>query len=338
MLRTTLLCLIFSISLYSVLPGQDVSFSQFFAAPLHLNPGLVGVTDAPRFTLNYRDQWPNWPNAYRTYAFAYEQPLNALNSGVGLRILTDDAGRGIYKTTAISGVYGYHIKMRDDLSVRIGIDAGVFQTRLDWDKLLFGDQLDPVTGNEGNQLTQENRPENLERTVVDFSTGLVVYGRRFYGGIALHHLNRPDESLLNINDNLRAGRPLRMTAHVGAQFSAGPGNIGRGQAFVSPSILYMRQGGFSQLTAGAYTGYKSVFGGLWYRHAGQNPDAIIGLVGFRYQTIRIGYSYDLTVSGLSVGTTGGTHEVSFTISLADSDALARKRRATRYNDCFALFK
>lgn len=322
----------------SALPGQDAVFSQFFAAPLHLNPALVGVTQAPRFTANYRDQWPNWPNAYRTFAFAYEQPVRALNSGLGIRILTDDAGEGIYQTTSASGVYGYQIRIRDDLVARIGIEAGILQTRLDWDQLLFGDQLDPLLGGDAGQFTQENRPDNLDRTVVDFSTGIVIHGPQFYGGIALQHLNRPDESLLEINDNLRTGRPMRFTVHGGAQFSLERGNIRQPGSFISPSILYVRQAGFSQLTSGVYAGYKSVFGGLWYRHTGQNADAVIGLIGYRYQTLRIGYSYDLTISGLSVGTTGGTHEISLAISLADSDALESRRKKTRYNDCFRLFQ
>ena len=55
--------------------AQDPVFSQFFAAPLQLNPAFAGVSHAPRFMLNHRNQWPTWPNAYQTYAIAYEQAL-----------------------------------------------------------------------------------------------------------------------------------------------------------------------------------------------------------------------------------------------------------------------
>jgi len=328
------------LSLIALVPcfGQDVTFSQFFAAPIQLNPALAGVTGAPRININYRNQWPNWPNAYRTYAVSYEQPLDFVNSSLGVRALTDDAGDGIYRTNSVSAVYGYHLRFRDNMSVRFGIEAGILQTRLDWDKLLFGDQLDPLLGGDASQFTEENRPDNLQRTDLDFSAGLVVSGETFYGGVVLHHLNRPDESVLEINDNLRTGRPLRLTVHGGAQINFEGGNNRYGESFISPSILYARQADFSQLTVGMYSGYRSVFGGLWYRHSGNNADAAIALVGFHYQTLRIGYSYDLTISGLSVGTTGGTHELSLSISFADSDARQRRRSRTRYNDCFGLFK
>ncbi|MEL7160766.1 MAG: type IX secretion system membrane protein PorP/SprF, partial [Bacteroidota bacterium] len=38
------------------LQAQDPMFSQFYAAPLRLNPALAGVSTAPRVALNYRTQ------------------------------------------------------------------------------------------------------------------------------------------------------------------------------------------------------------------------------------------------------------------------------------------
>lgn len=332
------LFLIFFVGFFLTGQAQDVTFSQFFAAPLHLNPAMVGVTGSARFSLNYRNQWPNWPNAYRTYSAAYEQPIPGVNGSLGIRTLTDDAGDGIYRTTAIGGIYGYNLQFRNDFNIQLGIDVGILQTRLDWDKLLFGDQLDPLLGADVNQFTSENRPENLQKTVVDISSGIVFYGNNIYAGMALHHLNQADESLLQINDNLRAGRPIRFTVHGGIQINMESDNIRKGEAFISPNILYAHQADFSQLTMGAYAGYKSVFGGAWYRITGDNADAAIALIGYKYNGWRIGYSYDLTVSGLSVGTTGGTHEVSLGFVFSETEAYQREKKRTRYNNCFGMFK
>ncbi|MEL7422621.1 MAG: type IX secretion system membrane protein PorP/SprF, partial [Bacteroidota bacterium] len=41
------------------LQAQDPIFSQFYAAPLQLNPAFAGTTIAPRFTFNHRNQYPN---------------------------------------------------------------------------------------------------------------------------------------------------------------------------------------------------------------------------------------------------------------------------------------
>ncbi|MDZ7648916.1 MAG: type IX secretion system membrane protein PorP/SprF [Cytophagales bacterium] len=39
--------------------AQDPQFSQYYAAPLYLNPAFTGTTQDHRFITNYRNQWPN---------------------------------------------------------------------------------------------------------------------------------------------------------------------------------------------------------------------------------------------------------------------------------------
>jgi len=73
-MRKHLLLLLFVVSFVQI-HAQDPIFSQFFAAPLHLNPAFAGVSHAPRFLHKHRNQRPSWPNAYQTYAIAYEQAL-----------------------------------------------------------------------------------------------------------------------------------------------------------------------------------------------------------------------------------------------------------------------
>jgi type IX secretion system PorP/SprF family membrane protein len=320
--------------------AQDVTFSQFYAAPLHLNPAFAGVTLGPRISLNYRDQWPSWPNAYRTFAATYEQPLEDLNSGLGVILMADDAGNGIYKTISASGVYSYQLRIRDNLRIKIGVQAGIIQNRLDWDQLIFVDQLDPLSGANGPDgspiISDEQRPDRLNRTNLDFSTGLLIYGGQFYGGISIKHLNRPDDSFLSVNNNLGIGLPARFSVHAGTQIYINRGNNRSAPTFISPNILFEQQAGFGQLNAGAYASYGQVFGGLWYRHTFENPDAIIGLMGVRYGVLKIGYSYDLTMSDLSASRPGGTHEISVIINLEDSRRLRRKS-SSDLNDCFKMF-
>jgi type IX secretion system PorP/SprF family membrane protein len=323
--------------------AQDPVFSQFYAAPLQINPAFAGATYAPRVTLNYRNQYPGWPNAYATYSASYEQSIEALNSGLGFVVMADVAGDGIYKTNRFHAVYGYQVRVVDDFHVKFGVEAGMIQTTVDWNKLQFGDQLDPITGgvdpSGAPNVSEEQRPVNLNKTIFDVSAGLLAYGGNFYGGVSVKHLNSPDESLLEINENLAAGLPLRLTVHTGVEINIDGGNNRRSSAFISPNLMFIKQGEFTQVNAGAYAGFGKFFGGLWYRHTFSNPDAAIALVGFREGVLRIGYSYDLTVSELATapGGAGGAHEISLTINFDDSRALQRSRRSSRYNDCFKMF-
>jgi hypothetical protein len=58
---------------------------------------------------------------------------------------------------------------------------------------------------------------------------------------------------------------------------------------------------------------KNVFmGGVWYRHTDPNSDALILMVGVKKDAIRIGYSYDLTVSDARAAAPG-SHEISLII-------------------------
>ncbi|HRX13148.1 MAG TPA: type IX secretion system membrane protein PorP/SprF, partial [Draconibacterium sp.] len=52
---------------YGAAFSQDVSFSQFFANPLHLNPAFSGSVGIPRIALQYRNQWHGFNNAFTTY-------------------------------------------------------------------------------------------------------------------------------------------------------------------------------------------------------------------------------------------------------------------------------
>lgn len=313
--------------------AQDPVFSQFYLAPTQLNPAFVGNTHGPNFTLNYRNQWPSINQAYVTYAASYDQFFKDINSGFGFVLLADDAGNGILKTNKLLLQYSYRARVNRDMFIKGGLEAGVAQHRLAWNQLIFFDQLDPEFGSVtpgGTTIpTSEQEPENTQIYYPDISFGLALYSRKYFGGIVLKHLNNPENSFYQDANNLTSGLPLRYTIHAGAQFSNGR-NYRAGDPFFSPNIMFVGQGAFKQLNIGAYGGLGPVFGGLAYRHAWTNPDAIIASFGFRTGVLRIGYSYDITVSKLSTSS-GGAHELGVNFILSSPDEID-------YNDCFGLFR
>ncbi len=320
------------------LQAQDPIFSQFYAAPLQINPAFAGNTNAPHITANYRNQFTNLDNyqAFRTYAVSYSQFFKPVNSGFGLQIMSDDIAEGLLSTNSITAAYTYRVQVNKDLFFKIGAEAGAFQTRLDWDRLIFLDQIDPTFGpSDENGIpnpTQENRPDDLNRLSLDLGAGFLAYNRVFYAGFSLKHLNTPNQSFLLINDNLNTGLPMRMTLHSGAQIILKEGNKRQGPTFISPNIMVIKQGDFGQVNAGTYAGLGSFFAGVWYRHAWSNSDAAIFLVGVQKDIYKIGYSFDLPLqTNLGIGTTGGTHELSVVISF-------EKPGKKDLNDCFQLFR
>ena len=64
-----------------------------------------------------------------------------------------------------------------------------------------------------------------------------------------------------------------------------------------------------------------------FRQGFNNPDAFIALLGIQTSVVKIGYSYDVTVSKLS-NATGGSHEVSFALQF---DCRPKKKRIRAIN-------
>lgn len=315
--------------------AQDPIYSQYYAAPLQLNPAFAGNTYSPHISINYRNQWPALNQAYVTYSVAYSQFFKDFNSGIGLMIQTDDAGQGLYKTTKVSGVYSYRLQINDNLNLKLGLEGSLVRINLDWEKLIFVDQVDPTLGftsGGGTPFpTAEVQPENLSNNYFDASAGILLYSSHFYAGVTTKHLNTPNETFLEINENLDGGLPLRLGLHAGYEFKISEGNKKRQASFISPNVMFVKQGDFGQLNIGAYGNLGAIFGGLWYRQGFANPDAAIALVGFQAGGYKIGYSYDITISKLSLGRSGGSHEISLIMNFD-------KPEKVDYNDCFGLFR
>lgn len=311
--------------------GQDPVFTQYYAAPLQTNPAFAGTGYAPNFAMNYRNQWPSL-NAYVTYAISYDQFIKPINSGFGFMVLSDDAGQGLIKTTKVAGYFSQRIQLSKDFYAKIGVELAWVQGRYNWNSFRFGDQLDeilgPVSAGGTPFPTEENTPENLNNSYGDLGAGLLFYNKTIYGGFSIKHINRPNESLLGTNENLFGGLPYRFSTHLGAEIELIEGNKRKPAAFISPNIMFVRQGDFGQINGGAYFGYGAVFVGAWYRHAWTNPDAVIASVGIQQGIFKIGYSYDFTVSNLA--NTGGSHEISLRIK--------PREPKQDFNDCFQLFR
>ena len=81
MLRNFLIGLFCLLNLLSM-KAQHYQFSQFYAAPTHLNPAFAGAHVCSRFTMNYRSQWAGIPGGFTTYQAAFDHYFRRTKSGI----------------------------------------------------------------------------------------------------------------------------------------------------------------------------------------------------------------------------------------------------------------
>ncbi len=317
------------------LQAQDPVFSQFYLSPLQLNPGLSGLTEDPRFSANYRNQYPGFNNAYRTYSLSYDQFFPTINGGIGGWLLSDDAGDGILTTLKAAGIFSYRLRLKDNLFAKTGIEVGIVQSTLNWNKLVFGDQIDDYTGTISPGgipfPTDETAPDRNKVIYPDLGFGMIVYGGDLYTGLSVRHLNRPDPDFLAINSELSPRIPMRWTFHAGGSWPLFSRIFRQSMEIsFSPSLILVKQGPFSQINGGFTVDAEILTLGLHYRVSSGKSEALIGSIGFRTNQLRLGYSFDYTVSGFPLS--GGTHEIGIVYHLNDGDT------ESRYNDCLNIFR
>lgn len=291
--------------------AQDPQFTQFYANPLYLNPAFAGTVKCPRFSLNYRNQWPQLSGNFVTYSASYDQHVPVISGGVGLIAVSDVAGKGTLRSNSITGIYSYQRPINRYFSIKLGVSAGYTQKTLDWGRLTFGDQIDD---RRGFIYTTREIPRGGDRSFVDFSGGILGFSEKFYFGAAAHHINQPNESLINGTSRL----PVRFTGHAGMVLPLQADRRGRSESSISPNILYQLQDDLTQINIGVYVQKGPLVFGAWYRV----DDSFIGLLGVHAGNLKIGYSYDLTTSKLTPST-GGSHEVSMSTTLK-----CKKRKVT----------
>lgn len=295
------------------LPGntsfaQDPQFSQFYAASLYLNPAFAGNTLQGRFTLNYRNQWPSIPKGFISYAFSYDHNLRDLNSGLGLLVLHDKAGSGGLRFTSIGGLYSYNAQLSRKQAIRAGLRFSYVARDYDLTRLVFADQIA-----RGSSTTIES---NLGEgtSYIDLGAGMVFYSKNYWAGLAFDHLNKPNESLTGTTTEL----PIKTSLHAGYNIPVKRDIKYEVESSVTIAVNYKAQQKWDQLDIGTYYNHNALVIGMWYRgipllkeyQPGYgNNDALIVLVGVQVGGMRIGYSYDITISKLA-NSTNGSHEIS----------------------------
>ncbi len=308
--------------------AQDAQFSQYYAAPLYLNPAFAGTGMGHRFIANYRNQWPSIANGYVTYAFSYDYHLQDLKSGIGLLMMADEAGSAGLKSTSVGFVYSYKVQLASNWVLTPGLYFGYGYRDIDLNKLVFGDQL--AFTNDGQVPTSDASFGSLGSSAYfDFGTGILLYNKKFWAGFSVYHLNEPNRSLLEDDSKI----PVKSSFHAGAKLPLNAGMLKRDRlSYIAPSFIYKSQGRFDQLDVGLHFLYEPVMVGVWYRGIpvkqnvkdNMSQDAVALILGLQFSHLEFGYSYDFTISELGASS-GGAHELSLKYDLQIISASKQKK-------------
>jgi type IX secretion system PorP/SprF family membrane protein len=314
--------------IFKVSAQSDPHFSQYYAFPLWLNPGLAGVMNGDfRATAIYRNQWNNVMIPFSTQGFSADMSTTK-NINFGIDFMSQSAGDGGYKYITASATIAYSVKFGADKSqaLTMGIRMGMLNRRFDPSKFKSGDQWDPVNGYNPTIVSNDILTKTGASTF-DIGSGISFLDAKrgkmvnVFAGAAIFHLTKPEDPFINATN--KEVLPLRFSLHGGAHINFSE------RASITPHAVLLKQGTASETMVGLFLNYSAtdeldLMIGTNYRF----NDAIVPMFGFSYKHFLLGASYDVNSSALGKSVTGAN---SFELSL--SYLIKKDRESLRYLSC-----
>lgn len=303
-----LIFLLCGVCMVSLVRAQDLHFSQWFNSPLTTNPANTGfIPDADyRIGANYRSQYNNVLSVpYKTISiFGDAQIMRDRFEngwlGIGGVLLRDVAGSGNLTSTKLYGSLAYHQMIGYNSLLTAGFNVGWANKKIDPSQLKFPDQFNTSTGFFDAGVPTSVVFNRTGTSYLDIQLGMnYAYfpTDKIYinGGLSIHHINRPKETFFSSNDGFDNRIAQRYIGFVNASIKLND------QVIINPMGYYSLQAKASELVLGGNFNYNlsgdgttQLLGGIYYRSA----DAIIPMVGFQWNTFRITFTYDVTMSSL----------------------------------------
>lgn len=311
-MKKRLLTLIFFLagSAWVAVYAQDPHFSQFYSNSLYTNPAFTGTNGFTKVYLNGRKQYTNVSHSSYTTTAAADINLKKTNSSLGFITMYDQTGASTYTTTSASAIYAYHMAVNRKLFFSAAIQGGIVNRSINRSNLVFADQLETEQGIV--RPTDENIATS-QRFYPNFSAGFLFYSRNFFSGFAIHNLAEPNQSFINTTSRSQENLQLRRyTLHCGINFYTN--KYDKRATIISPNMLCMMQGRASELNLGFYVRKVKFTTGLWLRQTMNNTDAVIMMMGYKFDKFSIGYSYDLGIGPYSANIKS-SHEIGIQFDL-----------------------
>jgi type IX secretion system PorP/SprF family membrane protein len=323
--------------------AQETPFSQFYAAPLYLNPALLGSEQSITFGANVRRQDVNLDNpndvihAYGMLPLFRGGPTQNQIGGVGISMLANRLGDFEENAFYASGAYNIPLKFDNSEVISFGLQFGYVLSRLgtadlsvqsgvQWSRFIgFDPSIESTIPNLGDEL-QNSYPVINAGIMYYFNPkkSYVLFTGSAFSGLAVYNLNQPDRSLIEDGTDRRR---MEIRYHGGMEFFLLP------KLKWTPTVIASYQNKDFQFNAGNYFSYNvarnrgidtrvsEIVVGVWYRL----KDAAIASIGFNQASWTVGFSYDFNVTflGSQKQDFGGALELSFAYRIIRNKALTR---------------
>jgi len=354
MIKNTLVIIFGFLSFHLV--AQDNALSQFFANRIYLNPAFAGIDKGLQVTSSARSQWQKADGGYKFAAFTAEWQEPGWNSGIAFHIQGSREGLSPFKTFGIGLTYAYIIPFEYS-NVHVGLQYSYNQFGLDWSRLTFSDELDPVFGAiYGSAVV----PGSDKVVFHDFAMGAVwrfdsrmsvnkraIRRYRSHVGLSVQHLTSllgqgPDASFLQSDTEI----PARITLHGGTiiplTFLSGTTR----KIILSPNFKLESQGfqvasvkeSFTLFSAGTYFVVDQIVSGAFYHSRALIPGRkhtnactfVLGFTNTEYEEKRrayyLGLSVDINATGLGIKS-GNVFELNFRYNIKGIRPISEKKHA-----------
>ncbi len=299
--------------------AQDLHFTQYFNAPMLVNPANTGFNPDYDFRLggNYRTQWANvTTKPYKTMSVWGDVQLftNRFENawmGVGGVLMKDVAGSGQLSATKAYASVAYHQLLGLNSLVSLGFNAGYVSKSVDFTKLTYDNQW---TGKFFDVTIPSGESFSTNRqNYVDLQVGLnyaIFPSDNLYlnAGFSAMHINKPHESFFASN-TVSTLVPMRYTLFLNGVVKLNDMWIVSPNAYVSN----MATSGWEYVVGGMANynlsgdGATQLLGGIYYRVG----DAIAPVIGFQMKDYKLTFNYDATMSDMkNFNQTRGAYEVS----------------------------
>ena len=297
--------------------GQDLHFSQYYNAPMLVNPANTGFNPDFDFRVgvNYRSQWASVGSPYKTMSAWGDVKLlgNRIENGwVGLggMLWKDQAGSGSLTGTTGLVSLAYHQMLGYNSLLSGGFSVGYTQKRIDVTKLTFDDQWNGVFFDAKIPSLEPFATNQV--SYIDLQAGInyaYFASENFYfnAGVSVMHINTPRETFFDAsvsNNEISRRYNVFLNASLKVQDTW----------ILNPNIYVSMVGNSREILAGINAnrdlgdnGARQLIMGVYYR----NNDAIIPLFGYQINDLKMTFNYDATISSLSKSNlTRGAYEIS----------------------------